>query len=389
MNEDIKKLTGKNPQAFEAAAFETINKPDTELFSQLVGQEDFLFDFVKQNVAARLEKACTKSNYLNLLHFLKYYSPSYEDFIISTLVKFGDEKLESRMFDIFRNGTTDEKIYCAKYFELTKNNQAAELLRKYSYDENSYLASNCAAALSALGDTTSFNNALKMLNSEDDFTKLDSVRFLVSYGNKAAVNEIINVMKTSPMADNIAGELLYLCDMFEIYSNDKCDGLFVFNLIINGLGEIFGLRQVFDFRLYDFISMLLKEPLTSDIAVILLAAEDKFATLTENDEYLYDETKDTKQEIFEIKKLLATADSAKLYPLADKELKPDSLFAFTALEFTENEEAVRALLKAANPALVLKALETLKMLGSITPQDKSTALGAVADENVRLVIVAI
>lgn len=389
MNEDIKKLTGKNPQAFEAAAFETINKPDAELFSQLVGQEDFLFDFVKQNVAARLEKACTKSNYLNLLQFLKYYSPSYENFIVSTLVKFGGKNIMPQMLEIFENGTADEKIYCAKYFELTKNNQAAELLRKYSYDENSYLASNCAAALAALGDTDSFNNAIDMLNSEDDFTKLDAVRFLVSYGNKTAAKEIICAMKTSPMAENIAGELLYLYDLFEIYGNCRGDGLFVFNSIINGLGEIFSLRQVFDFRLYDFISMLLKEPLTSDIAVILLATGDKFATLTENDEYLYDETKDTKQEIFEIKKLLAAADSAKLYTLADNELKPDSLFVFTALEFTENEEAVRSLLKAANPALVLKSLETLKMLGCITPQDKATALDSVEDVNVRLVISAI
>ena len=67
MNEDLKKLTGKNPADFEPAACSVVNNSDTKLFSELVAQEDFLFDFVKQNVAQRLEKACNESNYLNLL----------------------------------------------------------------------------------------------------------------------------------------------------------------------------------------------------------------------------------------------------------------------------------------------------------------------------------
>ena len=82
-----------------------------------------------------------------------------------------------------------------------------------------------------------------------------------------------------------------MSDLFEIYNNNKENGLFVFNSIISGLGEILGLSQVFDFRLYDFISMLKQEKMTPSLSVVLLSAKDKFSTLTENDEYLFDETK--------------------------------------------------------------------------------------------------
>ena len=82
MSDNLKKLTGKNPKDFEPVAYSLINNSDTELFRELVEKDDFLFDFVKQNVAFRLEKVCNESNFLNLLNFLKYYSPAYEDFII-------------------------------------------------------------------------------------------------------------------------------------------------------------------------------------------------------------------------------------------------------------------------------------------------------------------
>jgi len=389
MNEKIKKLTGKNPKDFEPVAYDIVNNSNSELFSELVSLEDFLFDFVKQNVSNRLEKVCNSSNYLNLLNFLKYYSPSYENFIVSTLAKFSDDNLAEKMLSLFETGTLEEKTYCAKYFSVAKNPSAVELLKKYAFNENSYLSTNCAMALAELGDRVLYDKSVEMLSTGDDFTKLDAVRFLVSYGDTNAVDAIINAMMNSSMADNIAGELLYLTDLFSIYRQNNVNGLYVLNLVIEGLGEILNLSQVFDFRLYDFLEMLVKQPISSQIASVLLAAQDKFATLTENDEYLFDETKDTKQEILDIKNLLNSADSAMLYSLTDEELRQDSLFVFTALEYTENDQLVRTLLKSSNPALVLKSLEVLKMLDVLTPQDKETALTSVYDENLRAVILAI
>lgn len=387
MSDKLKKLTGKNPKDFEPVAFDVINIPDVELFKELIDNEDFLFDFIKQNVANRLAKVCNSSNYLNLLQFLKYYSPSYEDVIISNLVKFSDEDLTDKMLAIFEDGTDDEKTYCAKYFSIVQDSLALDFLKENAYSENSSLSANCATALALFGDTDSKNEALLKLKSDDEFEKLDGVRFLVSYGDKSVIPAIVDVMKTSSFAENIAGDLLYLTDLFSLYKTNKTDALFVFNSVINGLGEILGLAQIFDFRLYEFIEMLLKEQTDSEIAVVLANAKDKFNTLTENDEYLFDETKDVKQEVMDIKQLLSSFKVNQ--SLINAELKSESLFVFTALEFANNESAIRGLLISANQTVVLKALEMLKQMNSITKEDKNLALSSVTSEDIKSVIVAI
>lgn len=387
MSDKLKKLTGKNPKDFEPVAFDVINIPDVELFKELIYNEDFLFDFIKQNVANRLAKVCNSSNYLNLLQFLKYYSPSYEDVIISNLVKFSDEDLTDKMLAIFEDGTDDEKTYCAKYFSIVQDSLALDFLKENAYSENSSLSANCATALALFGDTESKNEALVKLKSDDEFEKLDGVRFLVSYGDKSVIPAIVDVMKTSSFAENIAGDLLYLTDLFSLYKTNKTDALFVFNSVINGLGEILGLAQIFDFRLYEFIEMLLKEQTDSEIAVVLANAKDKFNTLTENDEYLFDETKDVKQEVMDIKQLLSSFKVNQ--SLINAELKSESLFVFTALEFAHNESAIRGLLISANQTVVLKALEMLKQMNSLTKEDKNLALSSVTSEDIKSVIVAI
>ena len=387
MSDKLKKLTGKNPKDFEPVAFDVINIPDVELFKELIDNEEFLFDFIKQNVANRLAKVCNSSNYLNLLQFLKYYSPSYEDVIISNLVKFSDEDLTDKMLAIFEDGTDDEKTYCAKYFSIVQDSLALDFLKENAYSENSSLSANCATALALFGDTESKNEALVKLKSDDEFEKLDGVRFLVSYGDKSVIPAIVDVMKTSSFAENIAGDLLYLTDLFSLYKTNKTDALFVFNSVINGLGEILGLAQIFDFRLYEFIEMLLKEQTDSEIAVVLANAKDKFNTLTENDEYLFDETKDVKQEVMDIKQLLSSFKVNQ--SLINAELKSESLFVFTALEFANNESAIRGLLISANQTVVLKALEMLKQMNSLTKEDKNLALSSVTSEDIKSVIVAI
>ena len=40
-----------------------------------------------------------------------------------------------------------------------------------------------------------------------------------------------------------------------------------------------------------FLTSFLNNTMTSETAVVLLNAKDKFETLTENDEYLFDESK--------------------------------------------------------------------------------------------------
>jgi len=382
MTDKFKQLTGKNPKDFEPVAYSLINDSDTELFKELVEKDDFLFDFVKQNVINRLEKAVNHNNYLNLLNFLKFYSPSYEDFIVGSLAKYADEDLTDRMLDIFENGNENEKTYCAKFFSLVKDTLALEYLHKYAFCDNSDLSANCACALASFGDKEIYNEAAEKLNSNDEFEKLKAVEFLVSYGDKNALNIIIEALKNSPLAENMAVCIPYLVPLKQMPHDIR---LYVLNLITDGLGEVSALSQVFDFELYDVFNGLINGEFSPAAQTVLLNAREKFNTLTENDEYLYDESKEVKQEISDIKSLLCEVKNLS----ADEELHPQSPFVFTALELTSNIQKVRTLLDCDNQTVIVKALEVLKRLNAITSEDKNKALENVSNNDLINVITAI
>ena len=382
----IKKLTSKNKTDYEPVAHQLINTPDISLFEELVNQDDFLFDFVKRNVSQRLQNACNASNYRNLLALMKVYSPFYEDFIASTLAKFADEDLTDELLEIFENGTEAEKTYCAKYFSHIKDPLALEFLREGAFSENENLSSNCAATLGAFEDKESFELALNKLDSDDDFEIFKGVNFLIAYGDKTAAKKIIEVLDKSSMAENIAGEIPYLIDLFSILELDTVSGLTVINYIINGLGEILPLSTTIDYNLYSVIEDLANNSQNSAVATVLTNAREKFNTLTENDEYLYDEDKNTKNEVYEINKLL---NSIKICGNIDEELRADSPFVFTALDFTTNAAAAENLLSTDNQTIILKAAEILKKLGVWNENLRTKALEHVKDSTIRAIIEAL
>lgn len=389
MDEKLKKLTGKNKNDYERIAAEIVNNADTALFKELVENDGYLFDFVKQNVAQRLAAACNETNYRNLLKFFDYYSPYYDDFIVSTLARYADEDLTDEILDMFENGTTAQKTYCAKFFSYIQDPLALELLRENSYTEDESLNANCAATLGIFQDEMSYNNAIRKLQNEDEFEKLSAVKFLVIYGDKKALPELLNAMKISTMAENIAGEIPYLETIFEILDDHYEDGLLVLNHIVNGLGEIIGLSSVFDYELYDVFERIIRNSNDSKAAVVLLNAQEKFAILTENDEYLFDEDKNTKNEINDVKKLLSSINIKNLKPLVLQELNETSPFVYTALDFADDVFAIRELLKCSNQTIILKTAEVLKKLNNLDEPTKTVALLKVSDENIKSIIRAL
>ncbi len=388
MSDNLKKLTGKNPADYEPIAYNLINIPDVDLFKELVDKDDFLFDFIKENVSKRLEKVCNQSNYKNLLEFLKFYSPSYEEFIVSTLAKYATEDLTDTMLEIFVNGNDDEKTYCAKYFSYIQDPQALDLLKKYAYSDNNYLSANCAFTLAKFNNQEIYNDAIEKLHSNDDYEQLSAVKFLVSYGNQNATEEIIKTIKKSAFAENMASELPYLYDLAELIKNNRQDGLYILNIIINGLGETVALSQLYDFNIYNILEDLIKNNNDSMSSVVLLNACEKFTSLTENDEYLFDESKEVKDDVYSINKLLESVPY-NAENLIDNELKEDSLFVYTALDFTTNTEKVRSLLNSKNQTLILKSVEILKELKNLTTQDKNIALENISNTDIKNIILAI
>lgn len=389
MTENLKKLTGKNKNDYEAVAKHLVDDCDVELFKELVDNDDSLFDFVKNNVAQRLENAINQNNYQNLVEFLKYYSQFYEDVIIDSLVKYADEDLTDLMLDKFENGCDNEKTYAAKYFAKIQDPLAYEFLRLNSYSDNEFLAQNCAMTLGAWHDEKSFDEAIEKLQNTDDFEKLSAVKFLTAYGDKKAVPKLFEAMKTSTMAENIAGEIPYLVSLYELIKTDYENALLAIIYITNALGEILPLSVVFDFEFFEVFEELINNHDDSKVAITLLNARDKFDTLTENDEYLYDEDKNTKNEIFDIKKLLNSAKKKDLEKYINDELREDSPFVFTALDFATDELAIRELLKSNNQTLILKTAEVLKSLGNFDETARTVALLKVTDINIKAIIRAL
>ena len=56
----LKKLTGKNPRDFEPVAFDVINKPDIELFKELVDNDDFYLILLNKMLQNDLLKIAMK-----------------------------------------------------------------------------------------------------------------------------------------------------------------------------------------------------------------------------------------------------------------------------------------------------------------------------------------
>ena len=387
MSEDlIKKLTGKNKTDFEFAASHLVNNADINMFKALVEKDDFLFDFVKQNVSDRLSVAVNKNNYRNIFALMKIYSPSYEDFIVNSLAKYADENLTDEILTLLENGTIDEKIYAAKYFSKIQDTIALDALRICAMSDNEDLSRNCAITLSVFNDRQIFGTVLEKLKSNDEFERLKAVKFLVAYGDTTAIPVIIAAMKVSSMSENIAGEIPYLENIFDILDKYYEDGLLILNNIINGLGEILPLSVVFDYELFEVFERIINNFQDSKAAVLLLNAKEKFNTLTENDEYLFDEDKDTQNEVYDIKKLLSTANKKNLEKFVNEELREDSPFVYTALEFATDLFAIRELLKSNNQTVILKTTEVLKNLGNLDENTKTVALLKVTDTNIKSII---
>ena len=385
----MKKLTGKNPSEYEMVAKSLVDNSDVELFKKLVKQDDFLFDFIKDNVAKRIQNACNKENYLHLLDFLEYYSSSYDTMIARVLHSFSGDELLPEMKEYFLNGSDARKAYAVKYFSFVSPELLSEILpliRKTAESEFEPLSINSIEVLSMVNDEESKRNALARLDSVDEFEQFDGIKFLVSYQAKDALPRIVEVMKKSTLAENIAAEIPYLLSFDEMFETDSDSAILVLCNILNAIPEIIPVSSVCDFGLYDVFARLLEDSLSSSVAVALRLAKDKFEELCNNEEYLFDCDKNTKDEVAAINKLLSNVSVAKLESLFYDELFDGSDFVFFAVDFVNEIEELETLLDSKNQTLVLKVLTLLKDKGALKDSHKESALESVTSLDLRSVI---
>lgn len=386
----IKKLTGKNPDEYEGVAKSLVDNSDVNLFAKLVKQDDFLFDFVKNNVANRIKKAVNQDNYLNLLNFLDNYSPSYDSVIAECLYNFGGIEILPAMKEIFVNGNVEKKAYALKYFSFVPREYVEELLpliRQTAVSEFEPLSINSIEVLSKMNDEIFKTEALQKLNSEDEFEQYNGVKYLVAFKALDALPQILQVMKKSSLSENIASEIPYLVPVEDLIKTD--DGVLVLCNIVSAIPEIIPPSAVIDYNLFSIFEDLYLNNLSSSSAVLLRLAQEKFAELTSNDEYLYDCDKNTKDEVFAINQLLVGIDSYKLKNLLYDELYDESDFVFFAVDFVDEAEELEALLDTKNPTLILKVLLKLKDKQMLTQSHKDIASKNIGENELKQYIEAL
>ena len=386
----LKMLTGKNPDEYEKAANILVNNSDKELFAKLVKQDDFLFDFVKNNVANRIKKACNKDNYLNLMNFLDYYSASYDNVIAETLFDFGGLELLPAMKEIFVNGENGKKAYAVKYFSYILKEYLIELLpmiRETAESDFEPLSINSIDLLSKLEDIEFKDKAFGLLNSDDEFEQYNGVRYLVAYRAEDALPKIIEVMKKSSLSENIASEIPYLVPVEDLVKTE--DGILVLCNIVNAIPEIIPASAVLDYNLFSVFENLYLNNLSSSAAVLLRLAQEKFAQLTENEEYLFDCDKNTKEEVYAVNQLLEGIDRYKLKNLLYDELYDGSDFVIFAVDYAEEKEELEVLLEGSNPTLILKVLTKLKDKEALTQVHKDIALSNIEENDLKRFIEAL
>ena len=353
------------------------------MFAKLVKQDDFLFDFIKENVAKRIQNACNQENYLNLVKFFNWYSPSYDTMIARVLHSFSGDEILPEIKEYFLNGTNPQKAYAVKYFSFVSPkllNEMLPLIRQTSLSDYEPLSMNSIEVLSLLNDEVSKNDALQRLESKDEFEQFSAIKFLAAYGAKDSLDEIIEIMKKSSLSENIASEILYMISPEELLERDFDSAILVLCNIINAFPEILPLSAVVDYGLYNIFEKL---PLTSTSAVLLRLAKEKFEELTSNEEYLFDCDKNTKEEIKNIQKLLKNYKKNQLESLLYDELYEESDFVFFAIDFVNEKEELETLLDSNNETLVLKTLTTLKDKGVLTQQHKSLALEKITTASIK------
>lgn len=382
----FKAITGKNPAEFEQAASILVDTPDIELFKKLVKQDDFLFDFVKNNVAKRIKQACNKNNYKNLIQFLEYYSPSYDTMFAEVFKQYGDESIAEDMKNLLINGSNAQKCYTLKFLKLLNKEQIKDLIpmvRETAILDDEFLSNNAIEFLSAVNDEVSKTEALNKLNSTDEFEQYNAIKFLVTFGAKDALPQILDVMKHSSLSENIASEIPFLIDLESLLEEDFDSAVLVLCNIVNAIPEIIQPSAVIDYNLLEIFENLYYESLTSSSALLLRMAKEKFASLEENEEYLFDCDKNTKDEVSNINKFFKGVNVNKLNSLLYDELYDESDFVFFAVDYINDIEELETLLDSSNQTLLLKVLSTLKEKQELKAEHKQQALKHITSESIR------
>ena len=399
----LKNLTGKDEKKAQEAAKYLIDNSDVDLFSKLIDKTDYLFDFVRNNVFNRIKKAINNKNFKNIINFFSVYSSYYDDLFAYILAEHADENLTDEIFDLLEKGNNAQKTYAAKYFYYIPDTIAIEPLGKYAFSDDENLSYNSAQTLGQMQDDISYDIALGLLYSDDDFEKLKAVKFFTAYQRNYPIKEIFAAMKISKMPENIAGQIPYAESILALIENQqtKEDALSTVFFILSGLGEILPVSDVFQFELFDIAQYLILTNKSANsscgkISVILLKMYSKFLLFTENQEYIFDESNDVKYEVNAIYKLLKAQNESfwnlqKEFVLSELEKDRESILqALGVITECSILSAYQTLIKIINTSddeiILYEALSALKSIKKLTSNEVEAVSSKIKNTNIKAII---
>jgi hypothetical protein len=399
LKQKIKIITSKNEEEAVCVLSDMLDNSDVALFEELVKQSDFIFPFIKDNICRRFEKSLKASNYKNLFNFMHIYSPDYDRVFATALKVFGNDEIKPYMLNLLKNGSISEKTYASVFYEISPDLFAIKELISNSFSQNEDLAAASAAALGTINEQKSYELALEKLKSNDDFVVLQALNFFVNYIKNPPMKEIFDAFQNFSMPENFAGKIAFLKPLPVLIKEDLEHALPVIDHILIGLGEILPLADLFNFELYDVIGIL-SESSDSDflpqIATILLRAKFKFQIISNNDEYTFDEDKNTKNEIAEIQNLLNSfGENYWLYlqSLVPLELSQNYKRISSALDVIRDfkinnaiSSVIDMIFETEDQTLICDGISTLKKLNALSLVNKEDIFPLLQNENIKALV---
>lgn len=392
-------LISKDKNVSMAAAKNIIESKDLETFKILCEKSDFLFDFIKRKIIQNLTNAVTFENLDNIFCFTKIYNRELGEFVTNALVKFANEDITDRMLEIFESGTEDEMAYSAAYFCHINDPLSLEYLNKFALSEYDPLSENCAAALKKFGDKKLYNESVEIVKNKeiDDFEKYKYINFLVSYGDKNALQTLFEYLKTSFTKGFIASSILYLTDFSSLVQTGfENKALELFDILLSGYPEEISLETVVDFNLFDFLEYL-KNVLIAEngenpyIKRILLKAKNKFNLISKEDIYTFDLSNDTKKEIQAVSNFINNIKIDLFLGIEEEFQQNDReriLEAFdVVLNFARDDfapEIAKTVNEKDDEEIISEGIKVLKTIGQINLIDKSIT-DKIKNENLKAI----
>ena len=366
----IKNITSKDIKLSLNTIENMIKTQDIESFRLLCEKSDFIFPFLKERISNDFVKLIKEENLSTILEFSKIYCSDFEDLIVNSWTKFASQDLTDEILNLFEEGTSEQKAYCAKYFMHIQDPLALEYLNKYAFYDFETLKINCAIALAKFRDVEVLNKMKEViLESDDDFEKLNAFNFISNYGGEEQIKFSIQNAFSSPFLTNIITNILD-CNEIDYLKNilDKKTLIKIFQTIIEEYPEDLSLDTCYYWNLTEFIKLIYSFNCSYSKNILILARE-KFKEFSENDIYTFDFDKNAKQEIKNIYNLL---NSFKLnFDLKNYENEFELNVILEVIEELKLEQHVEFLVnlfakvndeKKAQIALILKGFNKLNLI---------------------------